>query len=328
MNKPVDKPRRTTLMGLLTVFLGSAIALFVAVVALALAGVDINRQAWLLKVAVFGPEPIGIFQADERFGWVNSPSATGRHRLVPDFDVEYHIDPLGHRLIPGEPPPAAPVAVFVGGSFTFGEGVADDEAYPAVLQREWPNIRVINTAVNGWGTTQAYLALERELEANDQILFVAYGFIGHHLRRNYLRKSWLEVLLDSEERRNPYYEIEGNRLVFKGLADPALNGLPEGPKLNRREALMTRILINIMAKRCAKRGIPFVVIYLPDGSQGRDIEMLSRSAGHESVIDLRPLFDFSELHFQHDIHLHPEGHRRVATALQPLLEARLPDAFR
>jgi hypothetical protein len=329
MTDPASRvPRRTAFMGLVTTLAVGATTLAVGGFALSLYGVNLHRQAWLMKIEIFGPEPIGIFQADERFGWVHTPSAVGRHRLVPDFDVQYHIDASGHRVVPGTPSADAPVVLFLGGSFTFGEGVEDDEAYPAILQRQWPELRIVNTAVNGWGTVQALFALERALNNNDSIALIVYGHISHHRQRNYLRRSWLDLLMASEGRRNPYFEIENNRLIFRGLADPVQQGLPESPELIRREVQVTQTLIEKMAKTSRRRGIPFAVAYLPDGSQGVGLEVVARGAGPANVIDLRPLIDFDAIHFEHDPHPHAEGHREIAAELQRLLEPRLGDVIR
>ena len=314
------------IMGLVTILLAGTAAAMIGLFTLDRLGMDVSRRLWLAKLAVFGPEPIGIWQLSDRFGWTHIPSATGRERIVPDYDVRYRIDPLGHRLVPGAPPAGAPVALFLGGSFTFGLGVEDSETYTANLQRAWPGLRVVNAAVHAWGTTQALLMLEDKLSGNDQIALVVYGFISQHPQRNYLRRSWLDTLSQWETRRNPYFEIDRDRIVFQGLAGPVRDGVPDSPELDRRELLMTRLLLRRMALLCADRNVPFVVIYLPDGTPipGPAFPVLVRAVGAEAVFDLRPLLNFSQLHFKHDYHLSPLGHSEVASKLLPFLEARLP----
>jgi hypothetical protein len=218
--------------------------------------------------------------------------------------------------------------LFLGGSFAFGHGVEDSEPYPALIQRAWPEYRVANAAVNAWGTTQALLSLEDELARNEQIVLVVYGFITHHHQRNFVRESWLESLMATRKRRNPYFEVDGDRIVFQGLADPVLDGQPDSAELARRELLMTGLLLRDMASLCAERNIPFTVVYLPDGSRDIGISLLNSAVGADAVVDLRPWFDYEDLHFRHDIHLHPQGHRKVAEILRPLLEARLPRSGR
>jgi hypothetical protein len=52
--------------------------------------------------------------------------------------------------------------MILGDSLTFGEGVADDEIYPRLLQRQaGPNTEIISLAKNGWGTADELDALRR-----------------------------------------------------------------------------------------------------------------------------------------------------------------------
>ncbi len=315
---------RNLVLGLVAVLSVSGASVAIGLFVLDRIGIDVARRIWLLRESILGPQPAGVHQASDRYGWVHVPSAIGWKRVVPDFDVEYHIDERGHRLTPGGPSSSAPIVLFLGGSFTFGSGVEDDETYPAILQAAWPELRVVNAAVNAWGTTHALLALNDELAANDRIVLVVYGFITHHMFRNYLRKSWLDILKTSNERRNPYFELVGGQLVFKGLADPALDGLPDTPELARTEVLLTKNLLNAMATRCAEYDVPFVVAYLPDGSHERkSLSMLGRGSATQTDIDLRSSLKYKKMRFEHDIHPHPKGHREIASILRPYLESRL-----
>ncbi len=319
----MDRYRELTLR-LITILLVAGMMISVSAFAVDLIGIDMSRQIWLLRVYVFGPEPVGIFRQDDVYGWTHIPSSVGRQRVVPDYDAIYHIDSLGHRRTPQPPPPGAPQVLFLGGSFTFGHGVNDTEPYPALLQRTWPDLKVVNAATNAWGTAQAYLALNDEFEKGEQTVLVVYAFITHHLQRNYLRKRWLDRLIDIGDRRNPYFELtRQGRLVFRGLADSERDGLPHSNELMEQEALITEKLIAAMAMRCAQRGVPFVVVILPDGTQTFGASIVKRGAGDQAVIDLRPLLDNNQIRYAHDIHLHPEGHREVADILRPLLEKRM-----
>lgn len=288
-------------------------------------GVDLKRRLWLARIQLLGPEPVGIWRDDARLGWRHMPGATGRQRDVPDFDVAYHIDERGHRLTPGGPGPDAPGVLFLGGSFTFGHGVEDDEPYPALLQRAWPQVRVMNAATNAWGTAHALLALEEELAADDGIALVVYGFITHHVVRNHRSKPWLRQLHESRGRRSPFFALEKSQLVFRGLADPERDALPRGPEQLAREVRMTRRLLAEMARLCEVRGIPFVVVQLPEGGGG-SVGLLEQVLGEQAVIDLDSELPYEELHFPHDLHLTPAGHAAVAEALRPRLEPLLPSS--
>ncbi len=68
-----------------------------------------------------------------------------------------------------------------------------------------------------------------------------------------------------------------------------------------------------------------MVVHLPDGSGSLLNPVLTRDLGSRRFIDLRPGMRFGQMHFEHDAHYSPEGHRRVAKALVPLLAERIPE---
>jgi hypothetical protein len=82
-------------------------------------------------------------------------------------------------------------------------------------------------------------------------------------------------------------------------------------------------LLAEMARECALREIPFVVVQLPDGGRGMARGVLERAVGAANVIDLESRLDYETLHYRHDIHLTEHGHREVADALLPELDRRM-----
>lgn len=74
-----------------------------------------------------------------------------------------------------------PLTLVVGDSFTFGDGVDDGDAWPAVLQR-LSGARVVNAGMAGFGVDQAVLRAEQlaEVYAPDTIVL---GFIPHDVLR-------------------------------------------------------------------------------------------------------------------------------------------------
>jgi hypothetical protein len=164
--------------------------------------------------------------------------------------------------------------LFLGGSFTFGYGVEDDENYPAILASEfWTDYKIRNRSVNAWGTAQAFVALKRELETEKLPTAVCYGWIEHHVQRNYLRRSWLERL---GQRRNPHFEIERNGLVFKGLAERE-QGFEPSIWLHEKEEEITQRLVAEMADLCHARGVPFYLLRLPEARVGGGVHLFACS---------------------------------------------------
>jgi hypothetical protein len=305
-------------VGLLLVVISTLLTLLIAYWVLESAGINIERQLWLLRNQIFGLEKVGIWQDDPIFGWTNKPNGRGRHRKLPDFDVEYHTDKSKHRITSASD--RLPKILFLGGSFTFGHGVKDNESYPAALQQKWLHYKIINAAVNGWGTTQALLKLEEQLKLNNDIRLVVYGFITHHLQRNFLRKSWLEQLMVKRKRRNPYFKLLNGELVFQGLADNKQHGMPDGAELDAMELILTLKMLERMQNLCQARHISMLFLYLPDGSYNGLQADFTKIFAQDFFFDIRPVVEYSKIRFVYDYHPTAEGHRLIAEAIQPVLE--------
>lgn len=99
------------------------------------------------------------------------------------------------------PPPIAerPLIVAVGDSFTFGQDVADSDAWPAALERMLGS-RVVNGGVNAFGLDQSVLRGER-LSGIFRPDLLIVGFIPHNVARCEL--SWF---LGHPK---PYFELDG-----------------------------------------------------------------------------------------------------------------------
>ena len=90
------------------------------------------------------------------------PNLTFR-QVSPDFDAVGHVGPEGYRA------PSAgargPEVIFLGDSFTFGQGLTDDEAFPAIACAHLM-IRCANLGYPGTGTARQVAILERHLQGN------------------------------------------------------------------------------------------------------------------------------------------------------------------
>ncbi len=104
----------------------------------------------------------GFVQYDQELGWAPRPNFSQQdaaHRPV------ITLNSRGARClrdIPHERSAGRKRIVAVGDSFTFGFGSADDEIWPALLERELQNCEVVNLGVVGYGGDQQALFLERE----------------------------------------------------------------------------------------------------------------------------------------------------------------------
>jgi lysophospholipase L1-like esterase len=104
----------------------------------------------------------------------------------------------------------------VGDSFTYGDEVFDEEAWPAQLQR-LTGRRVLNGGVTGYGLDQVVLRTE-QLVVEHSPSSIVVGFIADDILRTEMRQMWW--------RDKPWFAIENDQLVLKGVPVPDRRKLP------------------------------------------------------------------------------------------------------
>jgi hypothetical protein len=128
---------------------------------------------------------------DANLGIALPPSVVATSRKFTDtglvYDVTYTTDAHGHRKTVGSTDPTADSVVFMGCSFTFGEGVEDNETLPQQFSDETVRkYNVVNVGVSTFGVHQPLRSME--LGQLDDILtggkrfFVYSGIPGHAQR--------------------------------------------------------------------------------------------------------------------------------------------------
>lgn len=154
-----------------------------------------------------------LHRADPLLGWVlKSGPMEYRHTLsdkngVVQYDVVYSVVHGQRRTsLPGAGAPSAhgtsgakateaPVIVAAGCSFTFGHALNDQDSWPWQLQERLPRYRVMNTADMGYGTDQALLAAERQVNLSPgRTAAVILGFGDFQIERNRAPQGWLVFL--------------------------------------------------------------------------------------------------------------------------------------
>ena len=253
-------------------------------------------------------EPVHL--NDDTFGWT---LRTNWKQVVncPDSTPTYTTDSDKQRFIPKPRDPVGRV-LFLGDEITFGHCVGDNELYPSILATEyWKNWEVQNKAVSGWGTTQAFIALSDAMKTDRLPSMVIYGMTPHHVKRNYLRRTWL--LRHAERgRKLPYFELINDDLVFQGTAELS-SSLEDGPELRRKEHEITVRYLSAMREMCAKKNIPFIVVFLPP-SGSYPLAFIDKLYDSKVLrLDLtETAYDASE---PGEDHLKATGHRMVARAI-------------
>lgn len=146
------------------------------------------------------------------------------------YDAKYGLR-NGHRLVPKDPVQDTAVAVFMGGSFTFGEGLDDVETLPAQFNRATSGFfKTLNYAFHGYGPHHALRLMDigeatKFFGANDQCRLAFYLFIPDHVRRAAGYAFW--------DYNGPRYELQGDSLVNAGQFSGETKSNPTGNKLQR-----------------------------------------------------------------------------------------------
>jgi hypothetical protein len=133
------------------------------------------------------------------------------------FDVIYNFDTLYRRQVLEIPSENRKYFVmFFGGSQTFGEGLADGDTIPTVIQRGTSEHLVYNYAYKGYGPHQMLKKLENstllsEVPEKEGIAFFQY--FGFHVHRVIGSMSYIKWAGGGA----PYYELDSeDRLEYQG----------------------------------------------------------------------------------------------------------------
>jgi hypothetical protein len=308
----------------------------------------------------------GVDEASSRLRWARRQE---RRPLVQPFDIHHPV--RGWALAPGlsgaavfdgkrlsstargyrgqevpstRPPGRVRVAV-LGDSFTFGEGVGDEETWVHQLGVLRPRLEPVNLGVHAYGHDQMLLTLREEgPQLRPDLVLV--GFVHIDLERN--RTSFLDYA-------KPRFDLEDGRLVLRNVPVPTPEEVRAreawrsrfldllsmlharlrdrtGLEARARDAL-GRALLEALRDEAHKLGARPVFVYLPildeigaaDPSLGeRFFEATCRDSGLVCV-SLRPSFferTRSGQRLRRRGHWGPGEHRAAAEDLLALLEER------
>jgi hypothetical protein len=129
------------------------------------------------------------------------------------YRYEAHIDQYHRRITHcTDVPRNGQFALFFGCSFTFGQGVCDEETLPSRFCNRVPGVEVENYACGGYGVQQMYCLLSRSNEIRGELQastgLALYVYIDHHLDRLRGTVPWAAY--------TPHLEVEDGRVVYKG----------------------------------------------------------------------------------------------------------------
>jgi hypothetical protein len=132
------------------------------------------------------------FQEDALFGWNLKPShvsramATVGEELI--YDVTYSTDPAGFRIAPPDRGHQVEGCLFFfSDSFTFVEGVNDEQTFPYQVGLQTSGrFRVVNLSVPGYGAEQMLAAIEQDTLASNPPCaptHISYAALPHNILR-------------------------------------------------------------------------------------------------------------------------------------------------
>jgi hypothetical protein len=304
-------------------------------------------------------EARGIHVFSKEYGWRGRPGAE-----APMGGGRVTLNALGYRGRAWRVPKRSGQTrvVVLGDSIAFGYGVADEQAFPQVLDGRDNGLEVVNLGVEGYGPGQELLVLRREgLSAAPDVVVLAVCL------RNDFVDAVLPVALYDGVTPRPRFRLVGSSLVFdesamrRSQARHAVQWLSDESHLfNRMKALLPRpegedpgwrhrkqevlrepdyafrltlALVMEMEKTCRERGIGFLVATFPNGlGYGIRPELAQRfhaslAAAGVAVVDMGERFRAlghraPALAIDSTGHLGPEGHALAGEILEGVITQR------
>lgn len=170
----------------------------------------------------------------EDYGWLPRPHFRGRVA-----GAATHINADGYR---GRAHPVARQVgrrrvLLLGDSITFGYRVADDATFAARLEATRPDLEILNFGVEGYGTAQELLRLER-----DGLRYRPDVVVLNLCVENDPVDNWRAANLYEQQHAQPYFRLENERLVLHAahLTLPAWRRIALA--LERRSLLFGRLV--------------------------------------------------------------------------------------
>ena len=274
-------------------------------------------------------------------------TATWGDELV--YRQTYHFDSVAARVTPPAPP-ASDTYLFIGDSFIFGQGVADDQTLASQFTRlNTPAARTVNFGVPGYGPNHLVRAFEAGLfdrYKDQKVKAVVTWIIPAHLQRVTGDGSWLGS--------SPRYVLDDGKLRFTGTfnehrwRDPLaglhyllgehfafIEAIGQKQRQEQQIELFLAMMAKLQAEARAKFNAPLIIIYSwPDEStQNRYgdskveqpllvatlVKLRQLGAPMLSVADATQGETAARLMIPHDGHPSAFSTERIAIALKKLL---------
>ena len=253
------------------------------------------------------------------------------------YKVTYSTDEHSRRITPVQSVEKPnKFILFFGCSFTFGEGVQDDETLPFFVGQLASRYRPYNYGVNGYGPQQMVAKLQQgdiRAEINEPEGILVYTFIDDHIHRvigsQHVAQNWGRYMpyyaLDSVgnlERRGDFVSARpGLALLFWLLKNSEIAryfevGVPH--RINDQDFNLTAKIFAESRSAFSQlfSGERFFVLIFPGSSWGKRLIPYLEKDGVQ-YLDYSNLFDpaQTDLHIEQDPHPTPKAYHMVAERL-------------
>ena len=164
-------------------------------------------------------EPV-VYENDPVLGWRNKEGSYVFKAYSPDGeDIRMTFLADGRRVTGQHKIEGRDKVVILGGSYTQGWAISDNETYSWKLQNRFSDLEVLNYGSGGYGACQSLMLLEELLAGSKRPKTVVYGFMWHHEVRNVAPPRWIAALSKLSRRRAhvavPYCTIESDGALVR-----------------------------------------------------------------------------------------------------------------
>lgn len=162
---------------------------------------------------IYDSAELSLGQFDALTGWSYKSSFS---YFEPNGTFEYYFNEDGIRT---SDPNAKfttdkPKIIFIGGSVTFGEALNFEDTFPAKIGSLLKDkYQIINLGVQGFGSDQSLLRLEKYIEKYKP-LYVVYTFIPDHINRNLNYDRRLHYACLRYAGTKPVFKVENGSLQY------------------------------------------------------------------------------------------------------------------
>ncbi len=171
---------------------------------------------------IFGYHPV--------IGWWHLPNLDARIPLGQTYHrvITNSVGMRSSRDYPKQKPAGRKRMIFLGDSYTAGDGVSNGQRFTDLLEQRHPNLDVLNFGLNGTGTDQQLLIYEQlacEYEVDAYVICICVENIARNMYTCFPSYNWREQQI--AYRPKPYFQLQGEELVLHNQPVPREKRLRE-----------------------------------------------------------------------------------------------------